>query len=1236
MVVLAMLSHLPAQPDDFQSQLQRTMSYAGPYGLLLAALSVLLLGAPLAKCAPVQLPASLPGDWQTFGRAQVTISPGSVTIAEGLLADLTPRGDCVMTLRAQMPAEAPQVQIWAGIRVKDRKDRYAFALRGGAEPELTLARYATDDNSKFLGFATLLDTPPKPGHWYTLRVAVLGKRFLVFLNDEKLPRINVEDKDAQWTDGGVALGGGWLPAQFAEMKVTPIGDDERAAFLALGDQVGPAPDVDKAAVRAQQRAAYRPVAVANLPALRGEISLDGYWLFMPDQDLAPGAKPSGGAASDDAWNVLAVPNFWTPTFAWLHGEDGMPGLKGLAGSKGPSDKLIAEEYARCNAQTFDWTKTKAGWYRQHLNLPADLGGRSFHLVFDAVAKIAEVYVNGTLAGSNTGMFRQIDCDVTSALKPGENIIAVHVIGQPVEAASNSDKVEAIAVTVAVTKEMTSSIPHGMTGSNSSGIWQPVRLVVTAPVHVSDVFIQPRLDGASATVTVSNADRQDHAVQLSYAIRDRKGGSPLDAGPAGSATVPGGGSSGIALKTPQLQPKLWSPDSPSLYSLQLTLTQDGKIVDQQETTFGFRTFSVEGSRFLLNGHPYWLRGGNPFPATLRPNDGELARKFMTLAHEGNVNVTRTHGWPFTSAWLDAADEQGIGVSFEGTWPWLMIKGEPPSPDLLKIWKDEFSALIRQNRNHPSLLLWTVNNEMNFARFDEKDDALLGRKWTVLSDMITTIRQLDPTRPISAYSGYTRKEANKSFQEVVTPQHFDDGDIDDAHVYFGWYNPSFFHLFNGEFAKQGFTNRPLISQETSTGYPRNDDWPSRSYEFKRYTAETIVGDYALEGHDPMIFLTRQAFITKETAEAIRRKDRGDTAGLLLFSYLTWFTDVWDKDQIRPKLTYDAVKTAFQPVLVSVELYGRHFFAGAESDDIVSIVNDADDRQDLPAGQLTWEIRAGNDVLAEGEQDAPPVPYYANRSFTVPFKMPADIAGGRVDAKLVLTYTANSRVTSVNTYDIVVATRDWAESGAKSSGEIQVFDPSGEAAELLNGYKTAPVSTLQGLSSSELLVVDKPGDLVKDSAAGNALKSFVEQGGRMLLLHPGVGLETLFPDMIKSYRSTVGEIVAMENPDSPIFDGIEPLDTAWFEMGHGQIPYACSGTYEVNRDQAGIDTLAGQCDFHSEIKPGDFFKIAGAPIVEIHLGKGLVLASEMMYSARNADPIADRLLSNALTYLSHQRQK
>jgi len=1173
----------------------------------------------------IKLPASIPGSWQAFGRGKVAPGNDSVTISGGYIADMTPLSDCEVSFRARMPQDAEQVQIWGAIRIKDRLSRYVFALRGGADPEVYLARYAPDNGSKFLGFAPLYFVP-KPGEWYTLRAAVQGQRFEIYLNDEKLPRINIEDKDAPWSKGGVGLGGGWLPTEFTDVKVGPLAGETLAGFTAAGDNVWAKPEVDKEALRASQRAAYQPLKLDQLPDLRGEFSLDGNWLFMPSQALAAQQTPTGEDFSDQSWHVIPVPSFWTPTIGWFGiGKK----LNDPHFSMGPWDTMAVEEYDRVNAQTFDWKTTTAGWYRHHLDLPANLAGKEFTLVFDAIAKVSVVYVNGTEVGSNTGMFRRTEYDITKALNPGDNVIAVQVIGQPAGKIDNSSKVEAVAVTVNVTNDMIRSMPHGMADNDSGGIWQPVKLVVTNPVRVGGLFIQPRLDGASADIDLINGDSQDRTVTLSYAIRDNKDQSVLLPETAGvPVTIPANGKTTTKIETPMLQPKLWSPSTPNLYVLSVKLASGTSVIDRQETRFGFRTFAVAGSKLLLNGKPYWLRGGNHFPVTIRPNDAVLAHTFIELAKEGNVEVTRSHAIPFTETWLDAADELGMGVSYEGTWPWLMIKGEPPSAELLKIWKDEFADLLRQNRNHPSLLFWTVNNEMNFARFDEKDDALLDRKWAVLSDMIQTMRQVDPTRPIVAYSGYRRSDAMKSFTEVVTPKHYDDGDIDDSHSYFSWYNESFFHFFAGQYGKkQSFPNRPLISQEMSTGYPRNDGWPSRGYDFQRQVSQSLVGDFSMEQNDPSIFMTRQAFITKELAEVIRRTNRDEAAGVLHFAYLTWFTDVWKADQIKPKLTYYELKKGLQPVLVSAELTGRHFYAGETASRRVCLVNDDTAQQAVPAGKLTWEIRAGDKVLAQGALDTPEVPYYANKWLDIDYAMPKELPSPRVDAKLVLTLTADGRTLSANDYDIVIASREWA--AVPAATKVQVLDPSGKAKEALAGIDATSVSSLDAASPAEPLIVGDPAALGADDAA--KLKSFVEGGGRVLLLQPGRALTTLFPDLVKSYRSVVGEIVSMQVPESPVFDGIEPLDTAWFEMGQGNLPQACTGTYGVDRSRPEVGTLATECDFHSaEPKPATFFNIAGSPLIEVRLGKGLVLASEMLVSAKDHDPIAGRLLANMIATL------
>ncbi|MCU0783813.1 MAG: glycoside hydrolase family 2 [Verrucomicrobia bacterium] len=1108
-------------PDiAFRCHVIKTSAY-----LLLA----LLMVGTIAKAGDLSLPKSFAGAWRSFGRAEVVTAAESVTIANGSVADLNPVGDCTLSFRARAVQANEPVQIWGAVRVKDRENRYVFGLRGGIEPQLSFARYAADGRSRNLGFAPL-DFKPEAGKWYRIRVATVGRHFQVYLNDETLPRINITDDQGGWDNGGVALGGGWLPTEFADFKVSPLAGEDLVAFAAVGKKVFGPPPLDKEAVRAKQRAAWQPIRITNLPETRGEFSLDGNWLFMPDGQLDAAMATSAG--DDQNWHVMTVPAFWTFALNWLHGEISWPELGGAAAYRSPSDVATQEELDRLNALTFDWEKTEGAWYRQTLDLPADLQGKHFRLVFGAVAKISEVWVNGKKITSNAGMFQAIDCDITPALTPGKNLVAVHVVANLEQEIADAHTMATEAVTVKVTNEMIQSMPHGIMQNNASGIWQPVKLVVTDPARVGEVFVQTTTTQATAEVEILNDSSRALSADLSYEIRDWKDNLILHAGQAVAVNLPANGKFPAKIATPELAPKLWTPQTPNLYKIVLKLADGGRVLDTKEIRFGFRTFTVDGNRFLLNGKPYWLRGANHTPNGLRPNDGALARRFFELSREGNIWATRTVCMPFNETWLEAADEVGMGVSFEGTWPWLMIKGEPPGPAMIKIWKDEWIGLIRRYRNHPSVLMWTVNNEMNFPRFDENNTPRLERKWRILDDAIKTMRRTDPTRPISAYSAYLRKTAQKSYRDVVAPKGFDDGDIDDLHAYNGWYEPSFYSFFNGEFGRTYSTpGRPLISQELSTGYPRQDGWASRSYIYHRYVPQALVGNYAFEQNDPAIFLTRQAFMTKELTEVIRRTSRDECAGLMPFAYLTWFANVWKPAEIRPMPAYYAIGKAMQPVLLSAELYGRHFYAGAQVTRRVCVVNDAEDYQATPAATLTWEIRAGSSVLAQGHVPVPAVGYYSNHWLNVDFQMPAKLPSPKTNAKLVLTLATGSRTLSKNDYDLILATPEWAASHVTQP--VAVFDPFGRSAATLTGLPTKK-ALLDNLSGVKLLVV---GDLkaaldVPNGAA--SLKTFVQAGGRLLLLQPGEALCRFLPEQVKRYRATKGEIVSMVVPDSPVFDG------------------------------------------------------------------------------------------------------
>jgi hypothetical protein len=1200
-------------------------------GFLLA--SVLLSGILSAPAsALVRMPDDLPGDWSCVGRTQVQAGTNSAVIDGGYVVEKKEMKDAEFSFRARAPMGASQVQIWSGFRFRDRDSRYVFALRGGNDNDIYLARYGPDGGSEFLGFAPL-DFKPVPGVWYQLRVVTLGNQIQIFLNDDKLPRLNVRDPHPLWNSGSILLGGGWLPAEFADLQTRELTDEEKKQFLAIGKKQWAFPPLDKESLRKRERNSYLPEKIATSTFQRTDTSLDGAWLFIPDYQLSPGESPVQLNSDDQDWHVMQVPSFWTPALSWLHGETGFPDLDTFSKTKGVAESLYVQRIKQCDSFTFDWRKTRSAWYRHYVELPPGINGRHFELTFKAIAKVSAIWVNGVEVGNHTGMFGQVKCDITKAVKPGRNVIAVHVISSPPSNETDPNKPEGVAVTVEVTSAMLHSLPHGMFQDDVGGIWQPVELTETAPVHVGDCFIEPGLHGADIDLDILNDSHDSAKIQTGYSITSVQDGAILYSGDLDHPVVVAAAATNhLRLVTPRLNPKPWSPQTPNLYTLEIRLSANGKLIDSYKVRFGFRTFKVEGNRFLLNGKPFWLRGADPFPNTLMPNDKELAVQFMKIAREGNVSVTRSHIVPFTSSWLDAADEVGMAVSFEGTWPWLMLEGDPPDNDLIQTWRDEFISLIRENRNHPSIILWTINNEMKFEQTDQKRPERLKKKWAILNDMIKAVRETDPTRPVVADSSYVRKEAELGYQTLVKPEGLDDGDVDDLHRYYGWYNESFFHFYDGQFNRLTTPGRPFISQEMSTGYPNNDDGhPARFYLFKNYTPQALVGDDAYENADPAIFLKRQAFMTKGLAETLRRTSHEEAAGILYFSYFTWFQSPWLVDHIKPWPAYYALKTALQPVLVSAELYGRHFYSATTSRERVCIVNDSEDCQAIAGSHLIWEFQLDGQVLSQGRVEVPAVNYYENRWLDVEFKTPQNLPKPRANGQLTLKLESNGKILSENSYDVVMTTREWAQGELNDRENICLWNPGNSPTDSLSGLPLTIADSIETVGRTNVLIIGNLDDVTLTASQIGQLKDFVSQGGQVLMLHPGKLLEVFFPDQVKAYKAKSGEIVTMHVPESPVFSGIEPLDLAWFERGGRQVPIACSGVYQVAANRKDTTALASQLDLHGYLRQtSQVVTIGGAPLVEIRIGKGRLLASELCLESGKDDPIARRLLANMIHYL------
>lgn len=209
--------------------------------------------------------------------------------------------------------------------------------------------------------------------------------------------------------------------------------------------------------------------------------------------------------------------------------------------------------------------------------------------------------------------------------------------------------------------------------------------------MEDVFIKPTLNGATFDVTLKNHGSKKKQFDLYTDIIDKETGAVLYSGLSIRKLNLNADEERMETYTiSDLKPRLWTPQHPNLYDFKFRLVADkGTELDCLTETSGFRTFEVKDGLFYLNGNKYWLRGGNHIPFALAPNDENLANTFMQLMKAGNIDVTRTHTTPWNKRWMTAADRNGIGVSFEGTWSWLMIHSTPiPDQRLIEIWRNEF--------------------------------------------------------------------------------------------------------------------------------------------------------------------------------------------------------------------------------------------------------------------------------------------------------------------------------------------------------------------------------------------------------------------------------------------------------------------------------------------------------------------------------------------------------------------
>jgi beta-galactosidase len=383
-----------------------------------------------------------------------------------------------------------------------------------------------------------------------------------------------------------------------------------------------------------------------------------------------------------------------------------------------------------------------GWYRRTLDVPAADRGRRLFLDFDGAMSYATVWLNGRLIGGWPYGYNGWRVDLTPHLNfGGRNQIAVR-LDNPGESAR--------------------WYPGG-------GLYRDVWLVKSAPVHVAhwgNAITTPAATKDRATVAqrlaVANDGTAAATVAASTAIyladaTGRRTGRPVATLRLGSASVAPGATATLTGSGDVARPRLWGPpptQTPNLYVAVTTLTRDGRAVDSEETRFGIRAIVADGTRGLLvNGERVPIRGVNnhhDLGALGAAFNVRAAERQMEILREMGVNALRMSHNPPAPELLDLADRMGFLVIDEVFDSWQRKKTPLDFHLIFDDWSEpDLRAMLRRDRNHPSIFLWSIGNEVG-EQYTGAEGAAIARR------LAGIVREEDPTRGTTTAMNFAKPD------------------------------------------------------------------------------------------------------------------------------------------------------------------------------------------------------------------------------------------------------------------------------------------------------------------------------------------------------------------------------------------------------------------------------------------------------------------------------------------------
>jgi len=366
-----------------------------------------------------------------------------------------------------------------------------------------------------------------------------------------------------------------------------------------------------------------------------------------------------------------------------------------------------------------------GWYAKTFTAPIDWTGKKVLIEFEGVYMNAEIWLNHHFVGRHPYGYTTFTCDLTPYLKLGEeNMLTVFVNNEG---------------------QMNSRWYSG------SGIYRFVWLMVGAPVHVAHWGVSvttPEVAASAALVRLQTRIENEGDAARPVTLVQHILTPECTVAAKGTTTqvVPAGGDLVFRQRLEVADPLLWSPATPSLYRLETEVLVAGSAVDTASTSFGIRSISFSANvGFLLNGEPTLLRGG-----CVHHDNGPLGAASHARAEARKVELHKANGYnaircahnPPSPAFLEACDRLGMLVIDEAFDCWR--EGKNPHDYHVAFddwWQRDLDSMVLRDRNHPSIIMWSVGNEVK-----ERDGR--GGGGAIAEMLAHRVRELDPTRPVTA--------------------------------------------------------------------------------------------------------------------------------------------------------------------------------------------------------------------------------------------------------------------------------------------------------------------------------------------------------------------------------------------------------------------------------------------------------------------------------------------------------